>query len=236
MESNEVAIVTGATKGLGRAVAKRLIQDGHSVVAVGRSQEDLDSLREEVQGSPLLTPIRADLSSRETLDAAIDAVLEATGERVSVLVNNAAVQHFEDVDSFDLDLFEKTLFVNTLVPFALAQAVLPAMTRAGRGTIVNIASDLAYRPQVRGAAYVASKWGLLGMSQVLQEEVRERGVRVCVVEPGWIATGPERERRQREGHMLPTEVADVVAWVITTPDSVRLDRVTLHPPAQGTWG
>jgi NAD(P)-dependent dehydrogenase (short-subunit alcohol dehydrogenase family) len=170
------------------------------------------------------------------LDAAIGSLLEAADRQSSVLVNNAAVQHFEDVDHFDIDLFEKTLFVNTLVPFALAQALLPAMVAKGRGTIVNIASDLAYRPQVGGSAYVASKWGLLGMSQVLQEEVRLRGVRVCVIEPGWIATGPERERRLREGHMLPSQVADVVAWAITSPDGVRLDRITLHPPAQGTWG
>jgi NADP-dependent 3-hydroxy acid dehydrogenase YdfG len=123
-----------------------------------------------------------------------------------------------------------------LVPFALSQAVLPEMIAAGGGTIINVASDLAYRPQVGGSAYVASKWGLSGMSQVFQEEVREHGVRVCVLEPGWIATGENSAERRSEGHMEPSELAEFLTWIIRLPPHLRVDRLTVHPLVQGTWG
>lgn len=236
MTNSELAVVTGATKGLGRAIAIRLVKDGHRVIALGRSEELLETLGKEVADPARLTTLVADLSSRATLDTAIVELLSATQGDASILVNNAAVQFFDDVEQFPLDRFEETLFVNTLVPFALSQALLPEMLAAGRGTIVNVASDLAYRPMVKGAAYVASKWGLSGMSQVFQEEVRARGIRVCVLEPGWIATGDNADARLADGHMTTDELADVVGWVLRTPERIRVDRLTVHPMVQGTWG
>jgi NADP-dependent 3-hydroxy acid dehydrogenase YdfG len=236
MTTGDLAIVTGATRGFGRAIVLKLVNQGYRVLALGRAQDRLDSLSREVADPSRLTTVKADFSSRATLDDAISDLLAAADGEAAVLVNNAAVQFFESVDRFPLDRFEETLFVNTLVPFALAQAVLPQMVAAGRGTIVNVASDLAYRPMVNGAAYVASKWGLSGMSHVLQEEVRGRGIRVCVLEPGWIATGDNAEARLADGHMTPTELADAVAWVIETPEHIRVDRLTVHPMVQGTWG
>lgn len=236
MTTSDLAVVSGATKGLGRAIAVKLVDEGYRVIALGRTRALLESLVDEVADPSLLTTVIADLTSREVLDAAIVELLAATRGEAAILVNNAAVQYFDDVESFPLDRFEETLFVNTLVPFALSQALLPEMIVAGRGTIVNVASDLAYRPMVRGAAYVASKWGLSGMSQVFQEEVRERGIRVCVLEPGWIATGANSDARLADGHMTPAELADVVSWMIRAPERIRVDRLTVHPMVQGTWG
>lgn len=236
MTTGDLAVVTGATKGLGRAIAIKLVNDGYRVIALGRSEQLLESLVQEVADPARLTTVTADLSSRATLEKAIVELLAATRGEARVLVNNAAVQYFDDVEQFPLDRFEETLFVNTLVPFALSQALLPEMLAAGRGTIVNVASDLAYRPMVRGAAYVASKWGLSGMSQVFQEEVRGRGIRVCVLEPGWIATGENADARLADGHMTTAELADVVSWMLHTPQRIRVDRLTVHPMVQGTWG
>jgi NAD(P)-dependent dehydrogenase (short-subunit alcohol dehydrogenase family) len=233
--SQELVVLTGATKGLGRALAVALVAGGHRVVALGRDRDALASLPDESGAPELVTTIAADLASREGLAGAVHDVRAATAGGASVLINNAALQHFASVDELALDAFEETLFVNTFVPFALAQALLPEL-EASNGTIVNVASDLAYRPSVGGAAYVASKWGLAGMSHVLQEEVRSRGVRVCVLEPGWIATGPEAERRARESHMAPAELAEVVTWILDAPAGMRIDRLTVHPMVQGSWG
>jgi NAD(P)-dependent dehydrogenase (short-subunit alcohol dehydrogenase family) len=234
--SGDLVVVTGATRGFGRGVVIRLIADGYRVIAVGRARELLESLQAEVADPARLRGLVADLSSRQGVDAAIAELLRLTGGEAVGLVNNAAVQYFHAVDDFPLDRFEETLFVNTFVPFALSQALIPEMAAAGRGTIVNVASDLAYRPMVQGAAYVASKWGLSGMSQVFQEEVRERGIRVCVLEPGWIATGDSADARLRDGHMTPAELADAVSWVFSAPQQIRIDRLTVHPMVQGSWG
>jgi short-subunit dehydrogenase len=236
MNADDLVVVTGATRGLGRGIAIKLVNDGYRVIALGRSRQLLDSLAAEVTDASRLRTLEADLSNRTGLDAAIAALLTATAGEASVLINNAAVQYFHPVDEFPLDQFEETLFVNTLVPFALSQALLPEMVASGRGTIVNVASDLAYRPMVDGSAYVASKWGLSGMSQVFQEEVRQRGIRVCVLEPGWIATGEHADQRLSDGHMTPDELAAVVSWIIDVPTSIRVDRLTVHPSVQGTWG
>jgi NAD(P)-dependent dehydrogenase (short-subunit alcohol dehydrogenase family) len=236
MTNPGVVVLTGATRGLGRAVAVGLIAQGRRVIALGRTPELLDSLAAEVAEPSLLRTVVADLSHREGLSEATSQLLDMTAGEARVLINNAAVQYFHEIDGFSLSLFEETLFVNTLVPFALSQALLPEMVAAGGGTIVNVASDLAYRPQVRGAAYVASKWGLSGMSQVFQEEVRHHNVRVCVLEPGWIATGANAEARLSEGHLKPSELAEVIRWVVEVPPHVRVDRLTVHPMVQGTWG
>lgn len=236
MAAGEVAVVTGATRGFGRSIAMTLLEAGYDVIAMGRTEQLLDSLAAEAPDGARLRTLVSDLSDRAGLAEAVPRLLELTDGRAAVLVNNAAVQYFHEVDDFSLDQFEQTLFVNTLVPFALSQALLPEMVAAGRGTIINVASDLAYRPSVHGSAYVASKWGLLGMSQVFQEEVRERGIRVCVLEPGWIATGPNEEVRRAEGHMEPAELAELVTLVLDLPPHLRIDRLTVHPQVQGSWG
>lgn len=231
-----MAVVTGATRGFGRSLAMTLLEAGYDVIAMGRSEPLLDSLAAEAPDGARLRTLVSDLSDSAGLAEAVPRLLELTDRRAAVLVNNAAVQYFHEVDDFSLDQFQQTLFVNTLVPFALAQALLPEMVAAGRGTIINVASDLAYRPSVHGSAYVASKWGLLGMSQVFQEEVRERGIRVCVLEPGWIATGPNEEGRRAAGHMEPAELAELVKLVLDLPPQLRIDRLTVHPQVQGSWG
>jgi NAD(P)-dependent dehydrogenase (short-subunit alcohol dehydrogenase family) len=235
MNSHPTAVVTGVTKGLGRELALSLVERGYRVLGVGRSAEGLDSLGDEIPTADQFVPVRADLATSDGLETCIRALKDAIDGQLNVLVNNAALQYFAPVDRLDPALFRETLIVNTFVPFALSQALLPELT-ATRGIIINIASDLAYRPMTNGSAYVASKFGLFGMSQVFQDEVRDRGVRVSVVEPGFIATGENAHIRAAAKHMSPAELARVVLWVLDSPDGVRVDRLTVHPMMQGSWG
>jgi NAD(P)-dependent dehydrogenase (short-subunit alcohol dehydrogenase family) len=233
--TKHTVVVTGATKGLGRALAIALVQKGHRVVAVGRNQEQLDSLPGEAGDPKLLTTVRADLSTREGVTAAIADIRAATAGGATALINNAGVQLFAPVDEFDLDQVEETLFVNVFVPFALTQALVPELEKAN-GLVLNIASDLAYRPMELGSIYVASKFALFGMTQVMQEELRGRGIRISLIEPGYIATGDYAAQRSRANHMDPAALAQVLAWIFDTPDGLRIDRLTVHPMIQGTWG
>jgi NAD(P)-dependent dehydrogenase (short-subunit alcohol dehydrogenase family) len=233
--AKHLVVITGATKGLGRALAVALVRRGHEVVALGRDQAQLASLPEETGDAGLITCIQADLSTRDGVTAAIAAVHEATEGRATALINNAGVQLFAPVADFDLDQVEETLFVNVFVPFAMTQALLPELEKSN-GFVINIASDLAYRPMELGSIYVASKFALFGMTQVMQEELRSRGVRLSLIEPGYIATGEYASERARANHMPPEDLADVLTWIFDTPDGMRIDRMTIHPMIQGTWG
>jgi 3-oxoacyl-[acyl-carrier protein] reductase len=228
-------VLTGATRGLGRALTAALVQAGYDVVAIARSRDDLDALRDDCPGPGSVRPLVADLSDRAVVDATAET-LASLDVAPSALVNNAATQLFKPVEEFSTAEFSDTMHVNTVAPFVLSRAVLPAMTAAGGGLIVNVASDLAYRPHLNGSAYCASKAALVAWSQVFQEEQRRNGIKVSVVEPGWIATGSNASARSERGDMAPEELADAILALLRLPVGVRVDRLVVHPMNQGTWG
>jgi short-subunit dehydrogenase len=233
--STGLCIVTGATRGLGRALTLRLASDGYDVLAMARGRSDLEKLAAECPGPGTVETLVADLADEASLAATLDAI-RALPRAATALVNNAATQTFRPTQEWSPAEFASILQVNTVAPFALSAAVIPAMAAAGGGTIVNIASDLAYRPSPNGAAYCASKAAMVAWSQVLQEEQRASGVRVSVVEPGWIATGERTAERVARGDMSPDVLADAIVGLLGMPPEVRVDRLVVHPMVQGTWG
>ena len=235
MSSEGLCVVTGARRGLGRALTVRLTSAGFDVLAVARDRSALESLAAECRGRGTVEPLPADLADAASLAAAVEAVRSLPRAPVA-LVNNAAAQTFRPVEQFSTAEFASILQVNTVAPFALSTAVLPAMVAAGHGTIINIASDLAYRPHPHGSAYCASKAAMVAWSQVLQEEQRGNGIKVTVVEPGWIATGERTAERVARGDMSPQMLADSLVALLRLPREVRVDRMVIHPMVQGTWG
>ena len=229
-----VAVVTGATRGLGRAVTAALVGLDHEVVAIARDAAALELLT-DLPGPGSVRPLVADLGERGDLDRVAETLAALEGAPL-VLVNNAARQVFDPVDDLGTDEFAATLAVNTLAPYALCRAVLPAMRAGGGGLIINVASDLAYRPLQGGAAYCASKAALVAWSQVLQEEQRQHGIKVTVVEPGWIATGSSAQSRAERGDMDPDALAESIVALLGLPAALRVDRLVVHPMNQGTWG
>jgi short-subunit dehydrogenase len=228
-------VLTGATRGLGRAVTIALVRAGYDVLAMARSRADLDQLAGECPGPGTVVPLAVDLGDGAAVEAAARQ-LAALEQAPKALINNAAAQTFHPVEDFTTEEFASVVYVNTVAPFALSRAVLPAMIAAGGGLIVNVASDLAYRPHVNGAAYCASKAGLVAWSQVLQEEQRDNGIKVSVVEPGWIATGEAASSRAERGDMDPDQLAEAIVALLRLPDGIRVDRLVIHPMNQGTWG
>ncbi len=142
------------------------------------------------------------------------------------------MQYFASILEMSVADFHESTAVNLVAPFAFTRAVLPEMVERGAGTIVNVASDLAYRVQADASAYCATKHGLVALSEVSQLEHRADGVRVTLVQPGWIATGNDAQVRQEKGHMPAQEVANAVVWCCQRPSSVRVDTLTIHPMVQ----
>lgn len=175
------AIVTGAGSGIGRAVAQRMEAEGASVVNVDVSAERVDAVVEEIGGVGVV----ADVSTQ----AGVEAILEAAGDRVDVLANVAGIMDgFLPVHEVDDATWEQVLAVNLTGPMRLTRGIVPLMMAAGRGTIVNVASEAALRGSAAGVAYTASKHGLLGLTRSTAVLYASSGIRCNAVCPGGVAT------------------------------------------------
>jgi uncharacterized protein len=183
-----LAVVTGATSGIGRAYAERLAADGCHVIAVGRDQ---DRLRALVDVLGAVTPVAADLAG----DAGVRAVAEVcASEPVDLLVNNAGVAHYMPIAELSAAQASELIHVKVLAPTLLTRAAVPGMLARGEGTIINVAGMLGFGgpaplPPMRGrATYTATLAHLIAFTQALHEELSPSGLRVQVCCPGVVAT------------------------------------------------
>lgn len=244
--SGRAAIVTGATSGLGRAVAVRLAAEGADIALVGRTGKDLASTAQQVSGHGVRAlPIRADLSDTHRLAAVVDEVVSQLGAPV-VLVNAAATDAPGSAQAISLEDWNRVVAVNLTAPFVLAKAVMPHMRDAGGGLIVNVSSVAGRRGWGNASAYCATKFALTGLTQSLAAEGREAGIRVCVLYPGAMATNwgtfdPDADRpvdapnADDEASLHPDVVADLIAWMATSPGRPVLNEVTITPLLEQGW-
>lgn len=189
-----LALVTGASSGIGRAFARRLGADGYDLVVVGRRSERLEALAAELHGVKV-RPLVADLGT----DAGIEAVAEmCASEDLTMLVNNAGVAHYMPFTDLPADKASELLHVKVVAPTMLARAAAPGMVTRGEGTIVNVAGMLAFSgsaPAQGRATYVATLAHLVALSQALHQELYPHGLCIQVLCPGIVAT----EFHERQG-------------------------------------
>src|SRR5918992_4544049 len=194
------ALVTGASSGLGRATAIALARAGADVAVVARSEEELESLREEITeiGRQALT-LPIDLASVNETTEAVGRTVEELG-RLDVLVKAAGTDAPGTVEELNIEGWDRTLAVNLRAPFLLSKAAFPHMREAGGGTIINISSVAGKKGWANASAYCASKFGLTGFTQSLADEGKEHSIRAIVLYPGamdtnWGASLPRSARR-----------------------------------------
>jgi 3-oxoacyl-[acyl-carrier protein] reductase len=240
----KVALVTGASSGLGRATAIAFARAGADVALVARSQRELESAEEEISkiGRRALT-LSVDLASEDETTAAVGRTVEALG-RIDVLVNAAGTDSPGTVEKLDVEGWDRTLAVNLRAPFLLSKAAFPRMREAGGGTIVNVSSVAGKKGWANASAYCASKFGLTGFTEALADEGKEHGIRAIVLYPGamatnWGAFSPE-ERQEGETNeapptrVLPPErVADLIAWLAASPPEFVLTEGIVLPIEEG---
>lgn len=228
----QVALVTGAGRGIGRAVALALAREGAAVALASRTRAELAAVATEIHqagGRALAVPTDV------TQDAAVEALVEQTLAelgRLDILVTAAGVAAFGPVSGAKPADWDAMLAVNLRAVMVACRAALGPMSRQRRGTIVNIASVAATRAIPGAAAYSATKAGVLGFSRALAEEVRGDGIRVGVLLPGavdtplWdaIPSHPDRARMLR-----PDDVARAAVLMVTLPPGAALEALTLLP-------
>lgn len=228
--SGKSALVTGASRGIGEAVARSLAGAGADLVLVARSAARVRELADELDGMPL--PL--DLTDHATTSGAMAAILHEQGAP-DIVVNAAGVFDVAPIHETGLELLERNLDVNLRAAFWLLRCLLPAMLERGSGLVVNVGSVAGRQAFPGNAAYAASKFGLRGLHEVLVEEVRGTGVRACLVEPSatntslWDPMYPDNDPAlpNRDAMLDPSDVAGAILFVCSRPDTVQIPLVQI---------
>jgi len=228
--AGKVSLVTGASRGIGLAVAVRLAQLGSDVAICARNPERLAEAEDELerQGVRVLTSA-ADVRRASEVQAFVEAAEHTLGE-IDIAVNNAGVGIFVSGHQATEEQWNTVLDTNLKSVFLVSRAVAPSMIRRKSGHIINIGSMAGKSAFAGGAIYSASKWGLLGFSQSLAEDLRGYGVRVSVVAPGSVATEFSPHAGKDTSKMLqPEDVAHAVEAVVTQAPQSFISEILLRP-------
>jgi NAD(P)-dependent dehydrogenase (short-subunit alcohol dehydrogenase family) len=227
----KVALVTGAGRGIGRAIARSLGNSGCRAILSSRTVADLEEVKRGIQqdgGSAAVVP--ADLTRDEDIERLVAESCRPYGS-VEILINNAGWGKWAPVVKTKIEDWEQTFRVNLRAPMILAQKLLPAMIEKGEGAVINIGSVSGKSGEANGAAYSASKFGLIGFTQSLYEEVREHGIKVAVILPGFVDTPmiPPVKHLDRRKMIQPDDIAQAVQYVLTSPDTCCPVEIMIRP-------
>lgn len=243
MLSNAVAIITGASSGIGEATALQLAERGARLSLLARSQDQLERVQAQARelGAKNVLVIRCDLREENDVEKAISSTLDHFG-KIDILINSAGLSLNGEVDGYSLEDWRTVLDTNLTGTFLTCRAVLPAMKRRQSGQIINISSGAGRNGIKQMAAYCASKFGVIGFTESLALEVRNDNIRVAALLPGSVATNFSQTAK-REGiaqsdppkhreisySLTANEVASVILAMLEQPAQAWMSEVVLRP-------
>lgn len=226
---DSVALVTGASRGIGLAIARQLMVLGAKVAICGRDPARLKETAAELSNSGEVLAHAADVTRASEVEQLVRAAESRLG-LVSILVNNAGIGLFGPVQERSEDDWNRVLDTNLKSAFLVSRAVIPGMMRRGSGDIINISSLAGRNAFAGGALYCASKWGLQGLTACMAEDLRGHGIRVASVLPGSVATSFSGSKPKDPAKALaPEDVAYAVAMLLTQRPQSFISEVQLRP-------
>jgi NADP-dependent 3-hydroxy acid dehydrogenase YdfG len=241
----KVAAITGASSGIGAATAEALAAEGAAVALGARRADKLDELRERIESSGgRAVAIETDVTDEASARAFVEGAKEQLGS-LDVLVNNAGVMLLGPIGGAPTDQWRTMVEVNVLGLMYCTHAALPIMSDGGGGHIVNISSVAGRQANAGSGVYNATKWGVGAFSEALRQEAQGAGVRVTIIEPGYVETElqghnehpavkEQIEKMQKQiGEVLqPEDIAEAIAFAVTRPQRVSINEVLIRPTGQ----
>ena len=237
---DQVVMITGAGRGIGRGLAEAFAKEGAHIVAVARSIPQINETAEAVRAmGRRAVALPCDVTDSDAIKGVVETAEKDLGP-IDVLINNAGYAHFQPVAELPTDEWRRTLEVNLTGPFLCIQAVLPGMMERQRGRIINISSMAGVKPYPEQGAYCASKHGLNGLTKVLAMEMREYNIGVHSICPGGLDTELTQKAmpdRDKSDWMTPADVAHAAVYLATQSPRAATDEILLRrfdsPPLGG---
>jgi len=236
--TDKTAIVTGAGRGIGKAVALALAQEGAAVTLAARTDGELMELAHEIEslGGRALA-CATDVSDEKAVRRLVETAVASFG-RLDIVVNNAGIGIYGPLTDMTVEQWDRAMAVNVRGPFLLCRESIPYLRLQERSCIVNISSVVGVKGYAGQSLYGASKHAVMGMSKALAKEVQSDGIRVHAVCPGGVDTamaGQSRPDLDRSVLMQPEEIADAVLFLVTRRGKAVIDEIHLHREASPPW-
>jgi NADP-dependent 3-hydroxy acid dehydrogenase YdfG len=234
LDSSRAIAITGASRGIGAAVAEAIARKGVRLALLARSSEKLAEVNRRViqlgAGDSFATT--GDVGNSEVTQQWMRAILDRYG-RIDALINNAGLGIMKSVEHMTDDDWRRVIDTNLVGPFRLMRAVIEPMRAQGGGHIVNVSSIAGEVAFATGGAYCASKFGLQGLSECLMGEVRRDGIKVSIVCPGSVNTRFDSEGADVSWKIAPEEIARTIVYLLEAPDNAMASKIHVRPTLQG---
>jgi len=231
----KIAVVAGASRGIGRAIATQLAAAGAHVILLARNQSDLnEAVAEITKEGGLATAFVLDISDEQAVKSVFQQIIQQY-KRIDILVNNAGIGEFYPVSETSASFWDEVMNTNVKGTFLCSKEAVIQMQKQGVGHIISIASDVAKRTFANGALYCSSKYAQDAFSSALRKEVRKDGIKVSVVYPGLVDTYFNKSQPgnpANASHLKPEDIAASVLHILAAPKHVVIDELMIHPISQ----
>jgi NAD(P)-dependent dehydrogenase (short-subunit alcohol dehydrogenase family) len=235
--SKRTAIVTGGGSGIGEGVAIALADAGARVIICGRRYEALQLVAQKIEkAGGICGVIHGDVSIEDDAMRIIDKAIDAYGS-VDILINNAGIYGGGQIHDHDIQTWDRVLDINLRGPFLMARAALPLMRDQKRGHIINISSESGIEHYPANGAYGVSKHALNALSEYIQRENQEYGIRVDVICPGMVVTEMTDRHKDlnREKCLQPADIVDLVMWLLDRRPNIKIGTPILIQTMMNPW-
>jgi 3-oxoacyl-[acyl-carrier protein] reductase len=228
---NHVALVTGASRGIGRSISIELARSGAHVFLCARSKEGVEKVRQDIESSGgTATSVPADVSVEAQLKSLYRQIKENSG-KLDIVVNNAGIGIWGKLVDFHIEDFDKMINVNLRSMYLSCQQALKMMIPAGSGFIINISSVVGFKGYVNQSAYTATKHGVMGLTKSLSVEAQEHGICVSAILPGGVDTdfiGAARPDLDRSVLISPGDIAKAVLFLLSLSPTAMVDQIYIR--------
>lgn len=231
-QQGKIIVITGASSGIGKATAQKLSSEGATVIGISRSQEKLNHLKSEV-GDHFI-PIVGDVRNEQQINDIFTHIF-STFHRIDSLINNAGLGIFKPIDQLSFKEWNQQIESNLSGTFLCSKAVVPYMKQQKEGVIINIASIAGKIGLAEASGYNASKFGVVGLSESMMQELRDFGIRVNCICPGSVDTpffDQIQQKMSSDNMMTSEDIAETISFLLQLPKRVLMDTIILRPLAR----